>query len=181
VGPKTLHLMSDVIFMSSCGQVIRSFYESRTLCWPALELMFVFRRQDKLESTTKTPRTLGFMTTSPPLFISYVTGAQEWGNSTKAHIHQIIQVELVWSQKLLLFPIINFTQLNKRERYSAWLCLKAANYLQPDLLGVGGRRSRRTGFDSWHGQDIFLYPTESRPVPKLTKPPVQWIAGIFWS
>jgi hypothetical protein len=33
------------------------------------------------------------------------------------------------------------------------------------------------GFDSWEGQDIFLY-TMSRPTLERTQPPIQWYQGV---
>jgi hypothetical protein len=42
-----------------------------------------------------------------------------------------------------------------------------------DRLRAGGSE-----IDSWQGQGIFLYSTASRPAPRSTQPPVQWVLGV---
>jgi hypothetical protein len=36
-----------------------------------------------------------------------------------------------------------------------------------------------SGFNSWQGQEIFLYSTISRLSLELTQPPSQWVPGIL--
>jgi hypothetical protein len=37
----------------------------------------------------------------------------------------------------------------------------------------------RPGFNSWQGQEIFLFSTVSRPALGPTQPPIQWVTGAL--
>jgi hypothetical protein len=47
------------------------------------------------------------------------------------------------------------------------------------ILTLGRYRNRlrvgRSGFDSWQGQEVYIYYTVPRPGLALTQPPVQWV------
>jgi hypothetical protein len=42
-----------------------------------------------------------------------------------------------------------------------------------------GLRAERPEFDSQHRQEIIPYSTASRPALERTKPPAQWVPGLF--
>jgi hypothetical protein len=39
--------------------------------------------------------------------------------------------------------------------------------------------THNSGFDSWHGQEIFLFSIVSRPALRPTQPPMQWLLGAL--
>jgi len=46
-----------------------------------------------------------------------------------------------------------------------------------EILLLMGWTIRWSGFNSWQGLGILLYNTVSRPAPRPTQPPIQWVPG----
>jgi hypothetical protein len=74
-------------------------------------------------------------------------------------------------------PMLPFLQLRCKQKGNTLRSMVGCRDTSVGIATSYGLRATGPGFDSWLGQEIFLYFIASRSILVVTQPPVQWVPG----
>jgi hypothetical protein len=107
--------------------------------------------------------------------LEIVTPLTDQGHLSPIMITRIIT--RIWLDRLSLF---HYTENSAFSPHNIPHMILRKNRYVPYRAGIAQsvwRRARRPGFDYVQGQDIYLFPTASRPAMRPDQPHIQWVPG----